>query len=243
MLRRSDRPTAEPRECHVKPVSILLRSMVGTAALTAATSGQAALVARPGGMVYDTVQNITWLADWNYAKTQYDSSDGTLGYADGWMDWMTAGAWAKDLVYGGVSDWRLPTALNADGSGPCLEFFCAGSEMGYMFYNYLGGKANESVLIQAGDTEEEVGNLALFANIRPQYWAGEQPPLEESRAWVFNTLSGYQSTSFRFGGGYAVAVRNGDVAAVPEPATVALVGAALFGLAASRRRQPATSTA
>ena len=52
--------------------------------------------------------NITWLQDANYAKTSgYDS--------DGQMEWNVAVAWADGLVYGGYSDWRLPTVNPING--------------------------------------------------------------------------------------------------------------------------------
>ena len=58
------------------------------AALSVATlPAQAALVARSGGMVYDTVQNITWLQNWN---------------TNGVMNWNTAYAWADNLVFTNV---------------------------------------------------------------------------------------------------------------------------------------------
>ena len=55
---------------------------------------QAGLVDRGSGMLYDTVLNITWLQDANYAKTSnYD--------ADGRMTWTQANTWANNLNYGG----------------------------------------------------------------------------------------------------------------------------------------------
>jgi hypothetical protein len=82
------------------------------AALLAAGMGlaggaSAALIVRPGGMVYDTDLNITWLRDANYAKTSgYD--------ADGLMNWTAATTWAANLSYGGYDDWQLPTTLQPD---------------------------------------------------------------------------------------------------------------------------------
>ena len=67
-----------------------------------ASTAKAALVERLGGQaVYDTDLNITWLADAN---------------ANHGMTWDQANAWAAGLNVGGVTGWRLPTALNADGS-------------------------------------------------------------------------------------------------------------------------------
>lgn len=192
------------------------------AALSVATlSAQAALVARSGGMVYDTVQNITWLQNWN---------------TNGVMNWNTAYAWADNLVYGGFSDWRLPTSLNADGTGPsCSAFNCSGSEMGHMFYNEFGATAGNSIL-----SGSNAANLALFTNVQSNiYWSGTEYALSPADAWDFYTDSGAQSL---FGKGlalYAVAVRTGDVAAsVPEPQTLALALLALGATMVARRRRP-----
>jgi hypothetical protein len=81
------------------------------AVLSVATlSAQAALVARPGGMVYDTVQNITWLQNWNTIDL---------------MDWTTANNWANNLVFGGFDDWRLPTT-NTTATSNCGFNFNSG---------------------------------------------------------------------------------------------------------------------
>ena len=202
------------------------------AALSVATlSAQAALVARSGGMVYDTVQNITWLADMNYAKTSgFD--------ADGRMDWTIANNWANDLVYGGFSDWRLPTT-NTTASSNCnqnfnpgggfpdqyLGFGCTGSEMGHIFYNEFGAIAGQSIL--AGSN---AANLALFTNVQSNaYWSGTEYAPVPDQAWIFGTANGYQGIGGKSSALYAVAVRPGDVAAsVPEPQTLA-TGAAGVG--------------
>lgn len=65
-------------------------------------------------MIYDTVQDITWLADMDHAKTQFDNSGGLLGDADGQMEWLEANLWANNLMYGGYTDWRLPIVMQLD---------------------------------------------------------------------------------------------------------------------------------
>jgi hypothetical protein len=50
------------------------------------------------------------------------------------MTWWGANAWADQLVYGGFDDWRLPSALNQDGSGPNSGCNITGSEMGHLYY-------------------------------------------------------------------------------------------------------------
>jgi len=116
------------------------------AALSVATlSAQAALVNRGGGMIYDTVPNITWLADMNYAKTSVHTGTGVNG--DGTMTWDAATAWASNLVYGGFSDWRLPTLNPLDASctggfGVGFGFNCTGGELSRLFVTDLGNKAS-----------------------------------------------------------------------------------------------------
>jgi hypothetical protein len=209
-------------------------SVVAAAAAVAvslmAGSAQAALIDRGGGMVYDDVQDITWLKDWS------------AGGSD--LSWDAANNWANGLSHGGYDDWRLPSALNADSSGPCGGYNCSASEMGYMFYNYFGGNAGESVLNQTGDSAQEMANLGLFTNVSDRfYWTGTA--LNDDNAWMFATYDGSQSTPSRHLEFRAVAVRDGDVdldvgspTHVPEPETWALMLAGLgaTGVMARRRR-------
>ena len=230
---------------HKKP--LILALLTGIALSGAA---QAALHDRGGGMIYDDVLDITWLSDANYAATQFANSAGTLGDADGRMNWADANAWAAGLSYGGYEDWRLPTALNQDGSGPCSGGSCTGSEMGYMYYTNLSatgvshpGEGN-TVIVTGANT----ANLALFTNLGGThpldtfYWSGSESAPGSDNAWSFLMLIGHQQEidkAFVIGAA-AWAVRIGDVAAVPvpEPETYALMlaGLGLVGWAAKRRR-------
>jgi hypothetical protein len=70
---------------------------------------QAALIDRGNGMIYDTVLNVTWLQDVTYARTSGADADGVFNFAD-------ANNWANSLVYGGYTDWRLPTLSPVNGS-------------------------------------------------------------------------------------------------------------------------------
>ena len=146
-----------------------------TAAAMVALSGaaHAALVNRGGGMIYDTTRNITWLADMNYARTSGHD-------ADGYMSWARATAWANNLVYGGFSDWRLPTMNLADASctgglGVGIGYNCTGSELSGLFVTDLGYNTGGFGVIWSDNTPEQIANLALFSNVRSTgYWS----PLE-----------------------------------------------------------------
>ena len=133
-------------------------------------AAQAALHDRGGGLVYDDVLDVTWLADANYAKTSGYDAD-----ADGLMNWQDALTWATNLSYydsvRGVtwSDWRLPTVR--DGGLANYSFATSGtdygfnvravgedgtvhSELAYMYYVNLGFKGAYST---AGAYQSDYG--------------------------------------------------------------------------------------
>jgi len=83
------------------------------------------LIDRGFGLIYDTERDITWLQDVNYAKTTGRSPDGQL-------TWLAAMAGVASLNYRGIRGWRLPTALNEDGSGPCVGHNCDRGEIGHL---------------------------------------------------------------------------------------------------------------
>ena len=194
-------------------------------ALAASSVTHAALVDRGGGLIYDTDLNITWLADANYAQTSGFDGEGA-------MLWSAAMTWAGNLSYGGGTDWRLPTSDTA-----CAGYNCTGSEMGHLFYTELGGTAGSSIL---SSTDPD---LALFTNVQSDnYWSGTEyaPNTDTDGARIFNFNDGSQTAYNKGINLYAWAVRPGDVAAVPLPATAWLFGSGLLGLlgaARARRRR------
>lgn len=193
---------------------------------------QAALIDRGNGMIYDSLQNITWTQNANLAATERFGIETTTGggngiRADGRMNWGTAQAWIAGMNaanYGGYSDWRLWSALNADSSGPCLGHNCSGSELGHLFYVDGGFSAFQSIKSSTVLTN-------VFTNLQSDYyWSGTE--FSSGRAWHFYTNGGYQISTLKGYQSYAWAVRSGDVAAVPLPAAVWLFGSGLAGLLA-----------
>ena len=171
---------------------------------------------------YDTDLNITWLANAN---------------VKGPMDWDAANTWAADLSFtDGVNtyaDWRLPI------SDTCTVYNCTGSEMGYLFYNVLGNNALFYIpavhVPQVGDGLTNTGPFSrLQANV---YWSGTEYASGNGLAWSFYFGSGGQLTSYKHNGFHALAVSPGDVGAVPEAETYALMlaGLGLIGWRARRR--------
>jgi hypothetical protein len=237
------------------------------ATLTLASNAQASLEGRDldGNAMtyeayYDTVLDITWLADANYARTSgYDS--------DGKMSWSDAMTWAENLVVGNVDTWRLPTLSPLDSVAFSTGFTYGGmsdvgynisapgtmyagstaSELAYMYYVNLGNMARYDIsgvdtgcFVSASDSC--LDNAGPFTNIQAanlSMWTDTSYPLDSTRAWSFRLGDGAQGHNPMSSERFAWAVASGDVAAIPEPETWAmmLAGLALVGYNLKRRRQ------
>lgn len=220
-----------------------MKPAIAALALLSFGTAQAALVDRGGGLIYDTVLDITWLQDANYSKTS--------GYhADGSMLWNEAMVWAEDLSYydsvRGVwlDDWRLPTTLQPDPScdshylyaaGFPLQdggYGCSGSEMGHLF-NGDGVRSNSF-------GGYPFPSPSPFFNMdEAYYWSATDLPGDTRFAHVFEFIEGGQYRTEKYYWNYAMAVRDGDVAAsvVPIPAAVWLFASSLGLLGWIKRKQ------
>jgi hypothetical protein len=222
---------------------------------------QALLVDRGSGMLYDTVLNITWLQDANYAKT---SGYPTPAFADGRMYWTQANTWAENLEYGGYSGWRLArnNPVNGTSSGWDYRFSTNGttdwgynitssfSELSYMYYVNLGLKGYYSTSgayqpdygIFGNGTDGGQNDVGLVRNLQSWiYWSGTADALSPTGGawWYFHTQAGAQATFVGDAPYFAWAVHDGDIAAVPVPGSVALLagGLALLGVVTRRRER------
>jgi hypothetical protein len=146
-------------------------------------------------LIYDTDLDITW----------YDYSN-SLNY------WTTQMNWANTLSvnFGGnvYEDWRLPITYDES----CSGYNCTNSEMGHLYYTELGNTAG-GPLSSTGDFQ----NLQSFV-----YWSGTRHSSDPYRVWIFFTSDGYQTITYMDPPlteipRYAIAVRSGNVAVVPEP--------------------------
>ena len=210
------------RRIQLVPIVLALGLVSGSA--HAALQGRD-LNGSPGSFeaYYDTDLDVTWLADAN---------------VNGQKNWADANTWAANLSFtDGVSvydNWRLPTALNQDGTGPCFSDNCTGSEMGHLFYSELGGTAGQSILTSTDPDLDKLTNLQANG-----YWSGTEVASNTNNAWYFYFHSGFQDAvvNKNYYGFFALAVSPGDVAAVPEAQTYALMlaGLGLIGWRARRR--------
>jgi len=195
---------------------------------------------------YDTVLEITWLADAN---------------ANGRMTWDAANTWAAGLDFGpGIDEWRLPTMIDTGTSG-CNDSRTGGTDCGYnvqtgsasitvysemasMFYDTLGNLAYYTPATGVPQPGYGLTNTGPFDNLQSgiyqpgDYWSGLEYAPDTGLAWYFYFNDGYQAIDFKGNGYFAFAVHSGDVGAsiVPVPAAVWLFVSGLLALAGLGRQ-------
>jgi hypothetical protein len=160
-------------------------------------------------MFYDTTLDITILNNWNIGQGTWSASD-----ASGSAQALAASA---GLSASGLSGWVLPT-----GNGQRAP----GAENQYLsIWNSVGSTL-------AGLSGQFDG--VVYYN----YWSGTEFAPNPSGAWSFYTNLAHQGYDYKLNPLHAVAVRPGDVAAVPEPETGAMMLLALGAFAMVVRRRP-----
>lgn len=195
----------------IRRINITL-SIVALAGFTA--YAEATLVNRPGGMIYDDVLDITWIADAGRANADVGTD----------LSWADAISWADNLVYGGYSDWRLPTMdVNGDGTVvDCTDFGVTELQCRDNEYDYL--YTINGVSLSSPGSFVNIGNL--------HYWSSTSNAAFPNLAWLLNLDTGFRgATSKGTVNRRAIAVRNGDVSPVPVPAAIWLFIGGLLGIA------------
>ncbi len=237
---------------------LLLSRIISAAPITGQGTWESTLFARDldGDLstieaYYDSVLNITWLADANVgAGSSFDNGSSPV---DGSMTWNNAMNWVASLDFNGINGWRLPTLSSVTGgtfdtnfsNNASTDFGTAGSqgwidvngtpvsELGHMFYvtlGNLGGCVPDSDVTGASfcltpSVPFGLSNTATFSNLGNYqlYWSDT---LQTSNtAWLFSSYDGVQSfenINAEFG---AWAVHDGDVGVSVGAAVIPIPGA------------------
>ena len=155
------------------------------AVLGCSTLANAELVDNDNGFVYDTDRDITW-----YNPNVAD------------MSWDQAMAWAESLTAGGVTGWRLPSALNLDGSYPYYGYGVVESELGHLYYEELNNIAGGPLTYSAP-----------LPNLQPViYWSSTVTAKYAGNAFVFSFSEGKQGHADKNITNYsAIAVHSGNI--------------------------------
>jgi hypothetical protein len=235
--------------------------------LFAATGANAALYDRGNDMIYDSVLNITFInhfidASYDYQNQirWYAANAAVQGLVyGGYDDWRLPSA---NLL--GIPTYPAVVDFSFDGSTD-WGYNNTRSEMGYLFFTELGNKAYYSATgVQQPEygpyqpknkiaTDAATGlpiQIRILGNVWEQeHWDAGPPSISPfpggyETAFEFNASTGehalvgmYDLVKGLGWNGQVVAVRAGDVAAVPVPAAAWLFGSGLLGLAGAARRK------
>ena len=110
--------------------------------------------------------------------------------ANGTMSWAVAQNWITAMNaanYAGTNGWRLRSALNSNGTGPCgPDYDCTGSELGHLFYTEGGLTSGQAITSSTVLTQH-------FTNMQASvYWSGTEDSPDPGFAWNVLTVDGYQ---------------------------------------------------
>jgi uncharacterized protein (TIGR03437 family) len=184
-----------------------LAAMLLACSLPLLQAGATLTLSADGLTVYDSLNNITWLADFNSPASNRFGLPVCSGSAvdtktcvnpSGSMTYQAAAAWVAAVNaanYLGHSNWQLPTAPLVDNTcgfvGPQNNSFgwnCTANAMGSLFYSSLSLTAPNTAVPIPNNT------VGPFRNFQPyQYWS--QTIVGDSGFGAFSFATGYQGSN------------------------------------------------
>lgn len=222
---------------------------------------QAALIDYGNGLIYDDIQDISWLQNSNLAA---DNNFGVTGInVDGTMAWETGFEWINALNsnnYLGYSSWRMPTVdpvngvsfeytVSYDGSTDRgFNNTSTANELSHLYYTSLGNIGyctTNNATGSSPDTCETAAvgewglqNTGPFGDMQAfRYWTDTENNLNDTRAFDMDFTFGQIGTGGKGGGKHVWAVLDGAPTEVPLPAASWLFVTGLIGLIGVSRRQ------
>ena len=196
---------------------------------TFANAASTLVLSADGLTVYDTANNVTWLADANLPaanKFGIPACNATTNpracvNPDGSMSYQTAAAWVAAMNatnYLGHTNWQLPTTPIFDNGcgfvGPqnnSFGFGCLANALGSLYYNALGLKSpNTAVPVPNG-------TAGPFSNFQPYlYWS--QTNVNGTGYGTFSFNTGFHGSNTMPNYLYALPMIQGKIPGTP-PAT------------------------
>jgi hypothetical protein len=217
-------------------VAVLCCSGVASAALI--TIGTATYGVSDYNLIYEEDQGLVWL---DYTKGG-DTWQNQVNWASGLGGSLTVTLhpdYTTNIDWS--TGWRLPETVNGpyvwgyDGT-TTAGYNITNSEMGHLYYTSLG---NLGYFDTSGNPQSGWGlqNTGPFNNLLADvYWSGTEYLLNPNYAWNFGFMDGPQANSYKGACINALAVRPGEVSAVPVPASVFLLVSGLAGLVGLRKK-------
>ena len=226
----------------VLAAGLFILTIAGSANATLTTIGTATY----GGSNY----NLIWDDDNNGNSVIW------LDYTNSAASWSDQKAWAAGLdaqltynidpAYNVIWDdpaWRLPSTVDGtyvlgfDGT-TTAGYNITTSEMGHLYYTELGNLGYYDTSGNGPQSGWGLNNTGDFENlIASWYWSGTEYAYFPGFAWGFGMDSGYQRHHYEGNHYYGLAVRSGQVSAVPVPGAIWLFGSGLAGMVALGRRR------
>jgi hypothetical protein len=218
----------------------VIRTMIVAAALVAfglwPLQAGATLVLSPDGItVYDTVNNISWLANADLAATNRfglplctsATDPKACVNASGSMSYQSATAWVAAMnaaAYLGHTNWQLPTTPHVDSScpftgphGESFGFNCMASALGSLYYSALGLKAPKTAVAIPNST------TGPFNNFQPYlYWSQTVVTQDGSGYGTFSFNTGFHGSNTKPNFLYALPMIAGKIAGTPPAAGTGL---------------------
>jgi len=205
---------------------VMIFLSVGTSNASLTTIGTATYMGSDYNLIYedDSIDGgLVWL---DYTNDT-DIWQNHMNWASGLGSNLTVDldpGYSTDIDWG--IDWRLPLTQNQT-SG----YNQTGSEMGHLYYESLGN-------VGYSDPGWGLNNVGDFNNVQSlTYWSGTEYSPIPDYAWLFFFYDGYQTNVNKDSNYYALAVRPGQVSAVPIPSAIWLLGSGLAGLGIFRNKK------
>ncbi len=227
----------------VLAAGLFILTIAGSANAALTTIGTATYGGSDYNLIWDDDNNgnsVIWLDYTNSAANWSDQKS----WAAGLDDQLTYNIDAAYNVSWDDPAWRLPSTVDGDFTWGYDGTTTAGynittSEMGHLYYTELGNLGYYDTSGNGPQSGWGLSNTGDFNHLIASwyYWSGTEYADLPDYAWHFSMRDGVQGYYYKNSGNYGLAVRSGQVSAVPVPGAMWLLGSGLAGVVTLVRRR------